>query len=157
MVPVPVARLAEVHRLLGREPSLSPDAAGDLLAQMIEDPNEDYRALLGLLASQAVASPLSVRDAASRLDWSPQHVGGVVHGIRRKFGPEPFRRLRAGRGETVFRMDAQVADRIKDLLDSQVATTLPSGPGRGRPNQGDEASPPSHPATRAASRHARRR
>ena len=117
MVPVPIARLPEVHRLLGREPSSSPAPSGDPLAQMIEDPNEDYRALLGLLASEAVLYAMSVRDAASKLGWSPQHVGGVVHGIRRKFGPEPFHRLRAGRGDTFFRMDAQVADRISDLLD----------------------------------------
>src|SRR4051812_61430 len=36
---------------------VAPAASGDLLEQMIEDPNEDYRALLGLLASEAVDDP----------------------------------------------------------------------------------------------------
>jgi hypothetical protein len=119
MVPVPRSRLMEVYRLLGQQvmPPGADGRASDSLARLVRDSSEHGRALLGLLALEAVDSPLPVEEAASRLGCNLPFLGGVVGGMQTKFGKAavPFERVTV-HGKKAFRVDAETAAGLRDLL-----------------------------------------
>jgi hypothetical protein len=120
MVPVPRSRLTEVYRLLGQQvmpPPRADDRTSDSLARLVRDSSEHGRALLGLLALEAVDSPLPVEEAASKLGCNLPFLGGVVGGMQTKFGEAavPFERVKV-HGKKAFRIDAETAASLRDLL-----------------------------------------
>jgi hypothetical protein len=118
MVPVPRNRLMEVYRLLGQQlPPGTDERPTDSLARLVRDSSEHARALLGLLALEAVDSPLPVEEAASKLGCDLPFLGGVVGGMQTKFGRHavPFKRVTV-HGRKAFRIDAETAERLRELL-----------------------------------------
>ncbi len=120
MVPVPRSRLVEVYQLLGQQLTPPPgtnERPTDSLARVVRDSSEDARALLGLLAVEAVDSPLPFEETASKLGQNLPFLGGVVGGMQTKFGRDavPFQRVTV-HGRKAFRMDAETAARLQDLL-----------------------------------------
>jgi hypothetical protein len=120
MVPVPRSRLMEVYRLLGQQltpPPRTEDQPSDSLTRLVRDSSKHGRALLSLLALEAVDSPLPVEEVASKLDCSLPFLGGVVGGMQTKFGKDavPFERVTVN-GKKSFLIDAETAARLRDLL-----------------------------------------
>jgi hypothetical protein len=123
MVPVPRSRLIEVYRLLGQQrmpPPGTNERPTDSLARLVRESSEHARALLGLLALEAVDSPLPVEEAASKLGRNLPFLGGVVGGMQTKFGKDavPFERVTVD-GRKAFRIDAETAARLRELLGPQ--------------------------------------
>jgi hypothetical protein len=89
----------------------------ELAADLRGEPAQPRRALLGLLAVEAVDSPLPVEEAASKLGRNLPFLDGVVGGMQTKFGRDavPFERVTA-QGRKAFRIDAETAARLRDLL-----------------------------------------
>jgi hypothetical protein len=124
MVPVPKSRLMEVYQLLAQQqvpPRETEERANDSLARLVSESSEYARALLSLLAVEAVDSPLPFEEAASKLGFNGPFLGGVVGGMQTKFGREavPFERVTV-QGRKAFRIDAETAARLRELLGPQV-------------------------------------